>query len=158
MRPPDIASMRLMRSLALPGPVDEQVTAEIIAETEGNPLALLELPRVFRAGELAGGFGLLGGADLSGSIEESFHRRFEALHADTRRLLLLVAAEPLGDPLLVWRAATYLGIDPAAARQAVDSELAVFGTDVERLVKCAAKLSAEGFLAASHPAMAWVVA
>jgi tetratricopeptide (TPR) repeat protein len=115
---------------ALPGPVDEQVTAEIIAETDGNPLALLELPRAFRPGELAGGYGLLGGADLSESIEESFHRRFEALHADTRRLLLLVAAEPLGDPLLVWRAATYLGIDPAAARQAVDSELAVFGTTV----------------------------
>jgi len=115
---------------ALPGPVDAQVVDEIIAETEGNPLALLELPRVFSAAELAGGFGLPGAVALSDGIGESFQRRVDALNTDTRRLLLIAAAEPLGDPLLLWRAAASLGIDPTAARQAVDSGLAEFAARV----------------------------
>ena len=82
-------------------PLDAHVEDRIVAETRGNPLALLELPRGLSVTELAGGFGLLGGQPLSGRIEESFVRRLEALPEETRALLLVAAAEPAGDPLLV---------------------------------------------------------
>ena len=95
--------------------LDERIRDRIIAETGGNPLALLELPRGLTATELAGGFGLLGAQSLSGRIEESFVRQVQAHSDDARRLLLLAAAEPLGDPLLLWRAAAKFGIAPAAA-------------------------------------------
>ncbi|HZX93472.1 MAG TPA: LuxR C-terminal-related transcriptional regulator, partial [Myxococcales bacterium] len=105
--------------------LDERVRDRIIAETRGNPLALLELPRGLTARQLAGGFGLLGAQALTGRIEESFVRRLEALSDDARRLLLVAAAEPVGDPLLLWRAAERLGIRPAAAEEAEADELLV---------------------------------
>jgi DNA-binding CsgD family transcriptional regulator len=106
--------------------LDRRVRDRVIAETRGNPLALLELPRGLTPTELAGGFGLVGARALSGRIEESFVRRLEALPEDAQRLLLLAAAEPLGDPLLLWRAAELLRVGPAAAdRAAADGLLAV---------------------------------
>lgn len=87
--------------LALPGPVDPRIRTQIIAETRGNPLALLELPRGLTVGELAGGFGLPGTRPLSSSIEDSFGRRGSALPAPTRQLLLVIASEPSGDTALV---------------------------------------------------------
>ena len=118
---------RALLDTVLTGPVNIRVREEIIAETGGNPLALLELPRGLTPGELAGGFGLPGVLALSGRIEETFQRRVTALPADSRRLLLLAAAEPLGDPLLVWQAADNLGIERAAANPAVNAGLVVFG-------------------------------
>jgi hypothetical protein len=64
---------------------------------------------------VAGGFGVLGAQSLTGRIEESFVRRLEPLSDDARRLLLVAAAEPLGDPLLLWRTAERFGIGPAAS-------------------------------------------
>ena len=110
--------------------LDEQVRSRIIAETHGNPLALLELPRGLTATELAGGFGLLGAQALTGRIEESFVRRLEALTDDGRRLLLVAAAEPVGDPLLLWRAAERFGIAPAAAEVAEADGLLAIGERV----------------------------
>ncbi len=110
--------------------LDERVRDRIIAETRGNPLALLELPRGLTATELAGGFGLLGAQALSGRIEESYVRRLEALPEDARRLLLVAAAEPIGDPLLLWRAAERLGIEPAAADRAEADGLLAIGERV----------------------------
>jgi DNA-binding CsgD family transcriptional regulator len=121
---------RALLDVVLTGPVDIQVREEIIAETGGNPLALVELPRGLTPAELAGGFGLPGALALPGRIEETFQRRISALPADTRRLLLLAAAEPLGEPLLVWRAADNLGIDREAVNSAVDAGLVVFGARV----------------------------
>jgi DNA-binding CsgD family transcriptional regulator len=95
--------------------LDERIRDRIVAETRGNPLALLELPRGLSVEQLAGGFALPDALPLSGLIEESFRRRLDALPADTRALLLVAAAEPVGDPVLVWRAAERLGIEPAAA-------------------------------------------
>ena len=86
-----------------------------MAETRGNPLALLELPRGLTVTQMAGGFGLLQAGTLPGRIEQSFLTRIEALPADSRLLLLVAAAEPVGDPALVWRAAARLGVTPAAA-------------------------------------------
>ena len=98
--------------------LDQRVRDRIIAETHGNPLALLELPRGLTATQLAGGFGMLEAQGLPGRIEESFVARLGSLSHDARRLLLLAAAEPVGDPLLLLRAAERLGVEPAAASDA----------------------------------------
>lgn len=110
--------------------LDERIADRIVAETGGNPLALLELPRGLTATQLAGGFGLLGTQGLSERIEQSFVRRLEPLSADGRRLLLLAAAEPLGDPALLWRAATTFGIPPAAGDETEAHELLTLGEPV----------------------------
>jgi len=112
------ADARALLASVLPGRLDERVRDRIIAESGGNPLALLELPSAVTAAELAGGFGLPGTEPLSGRIEDSFRRRIAPLPEMTRRLLLLAAAEPTGDPALLWRAAAGLGISADAAAPA----------------------------------------
>jgi DNA-binding CsgD family transcriptional regulator len=119
---------RALLDAALTGPVDARVREQIVAETRGNPLALLELPRSSTPVHLAGGFGLPGA--LPGRIEDSFRRRVDVLPAQARRLLLLAAADPTGDPVLVWRAAGRLGIDTLAAGPAAEAGLAEFGARV----------------------------
>jgi DNA-binding CsgD family transcriptional regulator len=115
---------------AVTGPMDERVRDRIVAETHGNPLALLELPRGLTPQELAGGFGLPDAPALAGRIEDSFQRRLEPLPPATRLLLVVAAAEPVGDPVLVWRAADQLGVDAAAARPAVAAGLVEFARQV----------------------------
>ncbi|WP_246654681.1 AAA family ATPase, partial [Nonomuraea guangzhouensis] len=95
--------------------LDRQIRDRIVAETEGNPLALLELPRGLTVTQMAGGFGLLHTDTLPGRIEQSFLSRIEDLPEQTRLLLLIAAAEPVGDPVVVWRAADRLGVTPASA-------------------------------------------
>ena len=112
------------------GPLDERVRDRIVAETRGNPLALLELPRGRTPAELAGGFGLPDGPPVPGRIEQSFRERLASLPPLTRRLLLLAAAEPVGDPVLVWRAAAELGIGSDAAAPAAGLGLVDFGVQV----------------------------
>ena len=104
--------------------LDEQVRDRILAETRGNPLALVELPRGLTPTQLAGGFGMPVGRDLSKRIETSYARRLAMLPGPARRLLLLAAAEPVGDPLLLQRACDGLGI-PLSAVDATDGLLAV---------------------------------
>jgi DNA-binding CsgD family transcriptional regulator len=114
----------------LPGLIDRRVQDQIVAEARGNPLAMLELIRGLTMADLAGGFGLAGAVQLAGSVEESFRRRLAELPPQTRRLLLVAAADPTGDPALVWRAACRLGIGPGAAAAAADAGLAEFGTRI----------------------------
>ncbi len=121
---------RTLLDVVLTAPLDEQVRDQIVAETRGNPLALLELPRGLAGGELAGGFGMPSALRLSGCIEASFQRRMAALPEKTRRLLLIAAAEPTGDPVLIWRAAARLGIGTDAAAPAAEDGLADFGARV----------------------------
>lgn len=109
------ADARELLASAIPGPIDGRVRDRIIAETHGNPLALLELPRGLSSASFAGGFGLPGGLPLSRQIEASFRRQAGHLPGETQRLLLVAAAEPLGDPPLLWRAAARLGIAIEAA-------------------------------------------
>src|SRR5215212_11617227 len=111
---PDNDARALLATVS-PGRLDERVRDRLIAETRGNPLAILELPRGLAATQLPGAFGLAGAHALSGRIEESFLRRLEALPEETRLLLLVAAAEPVDDPLLVWGAAERLGIGLSAA-------------------------------------------
>jgi hypothetical protein len=121
------ADARALLGTVIRGPLDARVRDRIIAETRGNPLALLELPRGASAAELAGGFGLPSALPLSSRIEESFRRRLEALPPDSQLLLLLAAADPIGEPVLVWRAAERLGIGPEAAAPAAAAGLLEFG-------------------------------
>jgi DNA-binding CsgD family transcriptional regulator len=110
--------------------LDAPVRDRIVAETRGNPLALLELPRGLTPTELAGGFRLPETHGLTGQIEQSFVRRLEALPEETLRLLLVAAAEPAGDPGLLWRAAEQLGIEPAAVDRAEHEGLMAVGERV----------------------------
>ena len=112
---------RALLDSILPGRLDERVLERIVVETHGNPLALLELPRGLTPAQLAGGFGLPTALPLSTGIEQSFTRRLVRLPRDARQLVLLAAAEPLGDPALLWRAAQQLGI-PETAAQAAELE------------------------------------
>ena len=111
-------------SSVITGPLDERVRDRIVAETRGNPLALLELPPGAWACRGAGWAG------LQGRIEDDFRRRLEVLPAVTRRLMLVAAAEPAGEPALVWRAAESLGIGAGALAPAADAGLLTIGQRV----------------------------
>jgi DNA-binding CsgD family transcriptional regulator len=121
---------RTLLTSALAGPLDTRVRDLIVAETCGNPLALLEVARGLSPAELAGGFGLPGAAPLADRIQGSLTRRMAALPDPTRRLVQLAAADPTGDRQLLWRAAGQLGIPVQAAAPAVEARLVEFGTRV----------------------------
>jgi len=136
---------RALLDSVLRGPLDERVHERIVAETRGNPLALLELPRGLTPAELAGGFGLSDTMPLTGRIEQGFLRRLEPLSVETRRVLLAAAAEPIGDATLLWRAVERLGIGPEAAGAAEATGLIEIGARVRfrhPLVRSAAYRSA----------------
>ena len=135
---------RALLSSAVRFRLDDQVCDRILAESRGNPLALLELPRSISATELAG-FGTGSSGALSNGLEESFRRRLAALPEETRRLLLVAAADPLGEPTIVWRAAERLGIKAEAAASARETGLCEFGARVQfrhPLVRAAAYTAA----------------
>jgi DNA-binding CsgD family transcriptional regulator len=126
----DEEDSRAVLATVIPGRLDERVRDRIVAETRGNPLALLELPRGVSAAQLAGGFGLPELLPLSGRIEESFLRRLEELPRETRLLLLIAAAEPVGDPTLIWRAAAQVGVARTALEPAARTGLLDVGARV----------------------------
>jgi DNA-binding CsgD family transcriptional regulator len=113
------------------GRIDARVRDRIVAETRGNPLALLELPKGMTAAELGGGFAAPRSGGLPGQLEEHFLRRFEALPGTTQRLVLVAAADPTGDVALLWRAARALGIPQAAASDAEVGQLVEIGAEVQ---------------------------
>ena len=104
------ADARAVLAGALHGPIDSAVRDRIVAESRGNPLALLELPRTWTSAELAGGFGLPETVELANRIEQSYLHRLGELPEESRRVLLVAAAEPIGDVTLLWRALERLGI------------------------------------------------
>ena len=115
---------------AVRGPLDERVRDRIVAESRGNPLALLELSPSLSPSELAGGFGLPTAEPVSAQIEDSFERRLRRLPEATQLLLLVAAAEPLGDPALLWDAAAQLGIAAEALEPAETDRLLEVGAQV----------------------------
>ena len=138
---------RALLDSVLAGPLDARVRDQIVAETRGNPLALARAAAGTDAGGAGGRVRAAGARPLSGRIEESFRRQIEALPDQTRRLLQLAAADPSGDPLLVWRAAGRLGIPVQAGAPAVEAGLVGFGAQVRfrhPLVRSAAYRSASG--------------
>lgn len=118
---------RAMLDSVIRGRMDERVRDRVVAEARGNPLALLELPRGLTPAELAGGVGLPDTMPLASRIERSFVRQVRSLPGETQRLLLVGAAEPIGDVTLLWRACERLGIVPDAASPAVTAGLVEFG-------------------------------
>jgi DNA-binding CsgD family transcriptional regulator len=135
---------RLLDSV-VKGPLDSRVRNRIVAETRGNPLALLELPRAWTTAELADGFEQSDLVPLSSRIEQGFLRRLSSLPEDTQRLLVAASAEPLGDATLLWRAAAVLGLGPNAADAAQAAGLIQFGARVRfrhPMVRAAAYRSA----------------
>ncbi|MFI5896946.1 AAA family ATPase [Actinoplanes sp. NPDC051513] len=123
------ADARALLDQVLPGPVDDRVRDRIVAETRGNPLALLELPRGLSPAELAFGFG--GQATpVASRVEEGFQRRVAALPVSTRTLLLAAAVEPVGDVPLLWRAAQRLGVAQEASAAAEAAGLVELGARV----------------------------
>ena len=117
---------RELLATVLPDRLDDRVVDRLVAETRGNPLALLEMPRGLTPSQLAGGFGLPVSVTLAGQIEESYRRRLAKLSPESRRLLLVVAADPTGDAELVWRTADTLGIPEDAAEAIEDGGLVEF--------------------------------
>jgi AAA ATPase domain len=122
------ADARALLDAAIRGPLDPAVRDALVAETRGNPLALLEIPRGLTPAELAGGFALPDALPVR--IEETFRRRLAALPLETQRLLLIAAAEPIGEPMLLWRAAEALGIGYDAADPATANGLIELGARV----------------------------
>jgi DNA-binding CsgD family transcriptional regulator len=102
---------RVLLESVIAGPLDDRIRDRIIAETAGNPLALLELPRGRNPTELAGGFGLSDPTPLPARIEQTFARRVQRMPAGTQQLLLIAAAEPIGDPALLFEAAERVGLN-----------------------------------------------
>jgi len=121
---------RALLTSAVAGPLDERVGDRIVAETRGNPLALLEVARGLAPEELAGGFSSSDAPAAPSRTEESFRRRLMPLPPATRLLLLVAAAEPLWDPVLVWRAAGRLGVEVEAAAAAATAGLIESGGQV----------------------------
>jgi hypothetical protein len=114
----------------VPGRLDERVRDRIVAETRGNPLALLELPRGLTAAEMAGGFTRPDARPLWSRIERSFARRVGSLPAPTRKVLLTAAAEPVGDVTLLLRATRLLGLSMCAIVPAEAAGLIELGVRV----------------------------
>ena len=142
---PEPDARTLLDSVLTAGPIDACVRDQIVAETRGNPLAIVELPRGMTAAELAGGYGLPGALAPSWDLDVSFRRRIAALPAGTRCLVRLAAAEPSGDATLLWRAARELGVGADAAEPAVEAGLIELGPRVRfrhPLVRSAAYRSA----------------
>ena len=134
---PELALQRLsdddareLLASSTPGRLDERVRQRIIDEARGNPLALLELPRGVSSASLAGGFAVADSFPLVSRVEASYRRRVDRLPEETQRLLLLGAAEPTGDPMLLWRAAAVLGLPIEAAVPAEAADLIAVGTRV----------------------------
>jgi DNA-binding CsgD family transcriptional regulator len=141
---PDAEARQLLTSV-LRWTLDERVRDRMLAEARGNPLALRELSRDGSLAELTGGLGLPGTPGLADRIEERFRRQIADLPGDTRRLLQVAAACPIGDPARVWRAGRGLGVPSEAAAPAVEAGLIEFGTWVRfrhPLVRSAAYRSA----------------
>jgi DNA-binding CsgD family transcriptional regulator len=137
---------RALLDSAFLGRLDDQVRDRIVAETRGNPLALLELPKGLTAAELAGGFERPDARPLAGQIEQTFVRRIRSLPDETQQLLLTAAAEPVGDAGLLMRAAERLGISPDVAAGAEAAGLIDVGTRVRfhhPLVRSAAYRTAD---------------
>lgn len=140
------ADARALLDSVILGRLDDQVRDRFVAETRGNPLALLEMPSGLTTAELAGGFHHPDVQPLAGQIEQTFVRRIRSLPEPTQELLITAAAEPVGDAALLLRAAEHLGLPPDAAAPAETAGLIDVGTRVRfrhPLVRSAAYRSAD---------------
>ena len=125
------ADARTLLDRTLNSPLDPVIREQIVAESRGNALALLELPRGITPAQLAGGFALPAVMPVASRLEDSFMRRLDSLPPETKAILQLAAADPVGEPSVRWNAAARLGLDPGAATPAIEAGLIDFGTRVQ---------------------------
>jgi hypothetical protein len=130
LEPLSTADARELLAASVLGPLDERVGLRIVAEARGNPLALVELPHGLSSASLAGGFAIAPSLPLTRRVEGSFRRQVDRLPSETQRLLLVAAAEPVGDPMLLWRAAAELGIPIESGAEAEEANLITLGARV----------------------------
>ena len=121
---------RALLATVVPGRLDRQVCDRVVAETRGNPLALLELPRGMSAAELAAGFGLPTTGGVAAGVERHYAERLHKLPEPTQQLMLLAACDAVGDATTMWRAAASLGIGTDAALPEVTEGLFEVGSQV----------------------------
>ena len=156
----DEQSARALLATVTSGPLDESVRARILQEAHGHPLALLELYRGRSAADLAGGFALPDAGDLPRRIEDQYAARLAELPGEVQRLVLLAAADPVGDPALILRAAQVIGLDTGTVNLAAAADLLEFGANVRfrhPLVRSAAyRAAAADDRRAVHEALAEV--
>jgi DNA-binding CsgD family transcriptional regulator len=126
----DGAARDLLASVA-EGPLDNAVGARIVAETGGNPLALMELSAELTEGQLTGSSVLPEPLPVGSRLQQRFLRQVRALPAETQALLLLAAADPSGNADLLWRAAGGLGLTVSAAAPAETQRLLTVAPRVE---------------------------
>ena len=154
------ADARRLLASAVGGRLDAEVRDRIVAETRGNPLALLQLPRGLGPAELAGGFWLPDRRPLASRIEDSFHRQFQSLPRETQRFLLTAAADPTGAMTVLWRAGELQRIPVDAAAPAEAAGLVELGARVHfghPLVRSAVyRAAAPGDRREAHRALAEV--
>lgn len=154
----DAEDARLLLAAAVPGPLDGRVRDRLVAETGGNPLALLELVKGTSEAELAGGFGIPDTATVPGHLHEHYRQRVRTLPGPTQQLMLLAAADPTGDATLLWRAARTIGVGPEALGAAEAEQLLEVGSAVRfrhPLVRSAAYAAgSEADRRAAHRALA----
>lgn len=154
----DAEDARLLLAAAVPGPLDGRVRDRLVAETGGNPLALLELVKGTSEAELAGGFGIPDTATVPGHLHEHYRQRVRTLPGPTQQLMLLAAADPTGDATLLWRAARTIGVGPEAIGAAEAEQLLEVGSAVRfrhPLVRSAAYAAgSEADRRAAHRALA----
>jgi DNA-binding CsgD family transcriptional regulator len=127
---PESDARALLESASL-RPVDPRIVDRVVAEARGNPLALLELSRGLPSAEASGNWVPIGSRSLRSWIEDSYLTQLAKLDAGTQRLLLVAASEPIGDPVLVWRAAEQLGIAADTTKLAAAEGLVTFGAHVQ---------------------------
>jgi DNA-binding CsgD family transcriptional regulator/tetratricopeptide (TPR) repeat protein len=116
----DPASAHAILAGAVPGALDPRVSARMIKETGGNPLAMLELAGVLSADQLAGRFPLPPHLPVGRRVDTHFLAQVAMLSPHARTVLLVAAASSDDEPTTAWRAAALLGV----AAESVDSAVA----------------------------------
>src|SRR5262249_15525496 len=127
----DASAARALLLKHVYSPLDAAICDQIVTESRGNPLAILELPRTWSATDLARRSGLPDSRPVAGEIEQNYVRRLRRLPPDTQLLVLAAAAEPLGDPVLLHRAVETLGVEMTAVEAAANAGLLQIGGRVE---------------------------
>ena len=111
-------------------PLDAQVSDRIIAETEGNPLAILELTADLTQRQLGSAWLLAEPLPIGTRLQQRFVGQVRGLPADTQTFLLLAATASSDDPVVVWRAAQQLGLEREAVAAAEAQRLLVVGPQI----------------------------
>jgi DNA-binding CsgD family transcriptional regulator len=122
--PPEEAGQLLASAVA--SRVERGVSERVIAQTGGNPLGLIELGGELSREQLAGDSSLPELLPVGAILRARYLRQIRRMPGETQVLLLAAAADPTGDPALLWRAGEFLGFGVRAAAPAEAEELLRF--------------------------------